>query len=563
MFCITQLLLLQLSGEFACEPVTCCISFDSFGCIPCCRYGDFSPVNPAEQVFSMVYMFLNILFMAWIIGSITLLVVKSDQKTGAYRELLSTVDDYARVNNFKPDLRKRLKTQLKLNFNNHDISDELVLSHFPSSTRRRILRRLYMSSLVRTSLLEGVRVQFLDELLASCKVEIFGPGEELLQRGCVATDLYLLVGGQVELISYLNESSSEDSVPRSGSTYQSSIADSEMHRSRSGSIVRVGPGDFINEISFFTGSPQIDTIRTVAICKTLTISRPAYRMISDDHPGTATKILRNLLTKVEMIADELGSDQRVNLPKSLPVLQAGSVYDMSGKADDSLCGDVNHAIVSIQTENTLSTVRDLVRMHMEKVNDDHTTRFLFAASRGDIKVISLMCDQGFDPNEADYDQRTALMIAAVQGNTSIVKKLFSYEGTNPNKTDIHGNSALHEAVKCGHDEVIDVLIEHGASLCMDERTAASTLCQVVSEGDIVKMKRLLKAKIQVNAGDYDKRTAAHIAAAEGNVVALKLLVEYGADLSLRDRWNNSSFDEAVRSKSGQLLDYLNHIRISD
>jgi ankyrin repeat protein len=89
---------------------------------------------------------------------------------------------------------------------------------------------------------------------------------------------------------------------------------------------------------------------------------------------------------------------------------------------------------------------------MEKVNDDHTTRFLFAASRGDMKIITLMCDQGFDRNEVDYDNRTVLMISAVQGNTgtSIVKKLFSYEGTDPNKVDIQGNSAFYEAVKSGH-----------------------------------------------------------------------------------------------------------------
>jgi glutaminase len=63
----------------------------------------------------------------------------------------------------------------------------------------------------------------------------------------------------------------------------------------------------------------------------------------------------------------------------------------------------------------------------------------------------------------------------------------------------------------------------------------------------------------VNAGDYDNRTALHIACSEGNEVATKLLVEHGADLSGRDRWGNSIFDEAKRSKSGQLLDYLKSI----
>lgn len=47
-----------------------------------------------------------------------------------------------------------------------------------------------------------------------------------------------------------------------------------------------------------------------------------------------------------------------------------------------------------------------------------------------------------------------------------------------------------------------------------------------------------------------------IAAAEGNVVALKVLVEYGANVSAQDRWGNTIYDEAKRSNAGQLLAYL-------
>ena len=92
---------------------------------------------------------------------------------------------------------------------------------------------------------------------------------------------------------------------------------------------------------------------------------------------------------------------------------------------------------------------------------------------------------------------------------------------------------------------------------MKESLAASTLCQAVYDGDTMMLKRLLKAKIQVNASDYDKRTACHIAASEGNLAALKLLAEAGADLALEDRWGNTTRSEAERAKAGQVLDYLN------
>ena len=125
--------------------------------------------------------------------------------------------------------------------------------------------------------------------------------------------------------------------------------------------------------------------------------------------------------------------------------------------------------------------------------------------------------------------------------------------------DVNGNSALFEAVKNNHEDVVEVLLERGAELSMSGSLAATTLCQAVDDGDILMLKCLLVAKIHVNASDYDKRTAVHIAASEGNVAALKLLVEAGADLSLEDRWGNTAKSEAEKSKSAQVLVYLDSL----
>lgn len=127
---------------------------------------------------------------------------------------------------------------------------------------------------------------------------------------------------------------------------------------------------------------------------------------------------------------------------------------------------------------------------------------------------------------------------------------------DPNSTDMHGSTALLEAVKNGHEPVMDLLFQYGADLCMPESRAASVLCQAVFDGDILFLRRLLKAGIDINAADYDKRTAAHIAAAEGNVAAIRVLANAGADLTLEDRWGNTVQDEARRSNARQLLVFL-------
>ena len=155
---------------------------------------------------------------------------------------------------------------------------------------------------------------------------------------------------------------------------------------------------------------------------------------------------------------------------------------------------------------------------------------------------------------------SALMVASMNGHTSTVAKLLEY-GADVGLLDMHGTSCLFEAARNGHEETVALLQKHGATLGMNDGQAASRLCQAVFDGDMVLLKRLLEAKINVNAADYDKRTAAHIAAAEGNLVALKLLVKFGATvLRCRDRWNNSVEEEARNSKSAEeLLEYLNQL----
>ena len=512
-------------------------------------YGDFAPANSAEQLWCIVFMMSNIVIQAWIIGSITLLLIKKDEKTGQYRETLEKLDRYSKIHNFDRTFQKRLEAQLQLDFDTREIADESVLQFFRVSTRRKVLRRLYGPFLANTELLGGVRQQFIDAFLSLSSVEMFSPGEEILRRNAVSSDLYLLVGGKVRhAVNGSANNSFRSTEDCSNDTEQ--IA-----------------GDFINEIGFFTESPQVDTVVTATVCKTLTISRSAYKLLAQDHPGSSGKILQNLLEKVQKLSIEkaFGSD----IPVGIEYLRAGSMFlprnsyasykeykrSHSSISEESSSKSIPRIDSLPRIESAQTAVEDLVKMHIEKEKDDHTTRFLFAAFRGDTNVISVMCDQGFDPNSTDYDSRSALMVSAMKGNAEVVEKLLAYNA-NPNLVDMHGSSALYEAARNGHEDIMEALLAKGAKLCMEESLAASVLDQAVFDGDILLLRRLLKAKIQVDASDYDKRTAVHLAAAEGNLSALKLLVEFGADLTVRDRWGNSVEDEAQRAEAGRLLEYL-------
>jgi glutaminase len=86
---------------------------------------------------------------------------------------------------------------------------------------------------------------------------------------------------------------------------------------------------------------------------------------------------------------------------------------------------------------------------------------------------------------------------------------------------------------------------------------ASLLCEAAAEGKLGLLRRYIAAGADVNAADYDRRTPMHIAAAEGKLSLVELLVvEGGADLAAADRWGNTPLAEATRVGAAQVVAYL-------
>ena len=79
----------------------------------------------------------------------------------------------------------------------------------------------------------------------------------------------------------------------------------------------------------------------------------------------------------------------------------------------------------------------------------------------------------------------------------------------------------------------------------------------VCTGDVQLLRRLLMAQAPADCGDYDGRTALHIAAAEGNIPAAKVLLQYGhANINFQDRWGQTPLDDAINSNSQPMIEYL-------
>ena len=76
-----------------------------------------------------------------------------------------------------------------------------------------------------------------------------------------------------------------------------------------------------------------------------------------------------------------------------------------------------------------------------------------------------------------------------------------------------------------------------------------------SSGDLFKLTSI-GAKYSLDVGDYDKRTALHLAAAEGHTVIVTYLISRKVNVNCEDRWGNTPLREALRSNHSECVRVL-------
>ncbi|KIY97752.1 Potassium channel AKT1 [Monoraphidium neglectum] len=215
-----------------------------------------------------VFLLFNLALGAYILGTLTLLVVKADERTGRYRDMSANLRAYSALNNLPQDLKDTMQEHLRLSFSSSDASDDQ------------------------------------DALLTSSRLELFKQGVDIVTAGDSANELYMVVSGRVWMRSPLDTDSSmtgdnelafwgeEDLIP---AVAGGSRSPGSMHGSRDGPFSAVGGltpvlgspgecddggagrggfavpyigeereagvGETFGELSFFTEIPQMTTVR--------------------------------------------------------------------------------------------------------------------------------------------------------------------------------------------------------------------------------------------------------------------------------------------------------------
>jgi len=193
------------------------------------------------------------------------------------------------------------------------------------------------------------------------------------------------------------------------------------------------------------------------------------------------------------------------------------------------------------TANNIQEAKSLLESNLIDVNailsKDEETILMLAADIGCKDAVELLNQSKIDVNIRDVTGITALMCASARGYDEVVKMLVNH-GADVNNRDIQQQfSALMCAAQYGHEKVVRILLEHGADVNAQGNKGQTALMLAVYYGhmrdshmnnnyiEIIKL--LLKFGADVNIKYCDGDTALILAVKQGCEEVVNLLLKYG------------------------------------
>ncbi|KAM1089346.1 hypothetical protein ACFX19_017335 [Malus domestica] len=282
-----------------------------------------------------------------------------------------------------------------------------------------------------------------------------------------------------------------------------------MHRNGATPVVHEAKtGDVVGEIGVLCYRPQMVTVRTKGLSQLLRLNRTAFLNLVQANVGDGTIIMNNFLKHLK---------------------------EMKNPLAEGILRDIEHVLASGKMDLPLS--------------------LCFAAQRGDDLLLHRLLRRGSDPNEMDNNGRTAMHIAASNGNEHCALLLLEYEA-DPNIQDSEGNVPIWEAISGKHESLIKLLLDNGAKI--NSGNVGNFACAAVEQNNLELLKDIVTYNGDVTLPKSNGTAALHTAVCEGNVEMVKFLLEQGAEADKPDGYGWTPRALAEHQGHEEIMELFQH-----
>ncbi|KAF4928951.1 Ankyrin-3 [Colletotrichum viniferum] len=195
---------------------------------------------------------------------------------------------------------------------------------------------------------------------------------------------------------------------------------------------------------------------------------------------------------------------------------------------------------------------DIVNLLLDKgadINSPDGWALQAAAAEGHYDVVKELLDRGADVNSLteneNFPQGTALQAAAESGKVEIVTLLIEY-GVNPDLGAGEDTFPIMAAAMRGEQTILELLVNAKAEVnVFGGQDHSTVLIEAVINLPVDALQVLLDAGADINLEDRDGDTPLILAAREGDADCVKFLLDHGADIFHTNHDNENALQSAI------------------
>jgi len=471
---------------------------------------------------------VSVALLGHIDGALVGKVISQDQSTVEDRVMKSRVDTFMQNSGLPPELAEQIrladtsgsavssKTEKTVDIRKM----ESVLQGLSRGLLTRIGRRVFLRWLQSVQLFGGCSEPFLLQLAATCRQVTLSAGSFVSRVGEPSSFLAILRYGSVQIRD--SNSQEVDRVEEKGIAFcdvsclfglrhkTAAICEEETQ------LIKLQADDLHFALQLYPKDKELINNNVLEIM-------PDTSSLGQEAEGAAIPL--------HMIGQS-GSDRRKR--RTLPGTPARDLMADLWVHDLNLDG--------------VARVREMINKSAEAKAQQRINDFIDFAAKGKWDNMEIMLkDRKVAVNAGNWDARTALHVAVSEGHLSVAERLVTDWSANLMAEDRFGNTPLDDAVRERRAEVAEFLVEASAEF-KGGVAAAVQLCEAAAQGDTPQLELLVEViGVDPNLGDYDNRTALHLAASNGHLESITRMLEFGyLDLSPLDRFGQTPLDDAIR-----------------
>jgi ankyrin len=202
---------------------------------------------------------------------------------------------------------------------------------------------------------------------------------------------------------------------------------------------------------------------------------------------------------------------------------------------------------SYRYSDTMDTLKALLERYANANAVDPEGEFVLykAAYMGNKSAVEALLGGKADVNIQNRKGETPLYTALGWGYSEISHMLLNVDGIDIEKADSNRCRPIHLAVKNGDLNILNTLLDRGASASASTKDGKTPLHFADKIGNLDAISVLLSHDANIAAVTGMGETMLHLAANSGNIEALKFLLQHGADVKAKTSDGDSALDLAA------------------